>query len=581
VKASSRNLHLGFRRSALDSAMGRDLSALARLEFDVAIVGGGICGAAAAWDAAQRGLSVALLERGDFGEATSANSLKVVHGGIRYLQHLDLARVRESSRERSTLLRIASHLVTPMPVLVPTFGHGRQGPEALAAAFLLLNALTWDRNRGLGVGSRIPRARLLTRAEALERCPEIDCPSLTGAGVFWDGQLRNAPRLVWAFARTAARAGAVVANYCEVRNMVRRGNRVTGVTALDRLGGSEFDVRARVVINAAGPFAEQICIRSGIQPHPRIPLSRDLALVLARRPRGKEALAVQTTYRDPDAVLSRGSRHLFLVPWRDVTLVGVHSVIYRGDPDRLGVTPEEVQIFLDEVNLAAPWLSLEPSDVAMIYAGLLPIGASDLVGSNISFGKRASVIDNTVTDGIDGLVTAVANRFTTARGVAERAVDLAFRKLGRPTPPSRTAATPLHGAPSDSPAATARDVAQTAGGRLDREGAEQLAQNYGSAWPEVLHPVRDDPSLGETLGHSRFLRAEVVHSVREEMAQKLGDCVFRRTDIGTTGNPGRATLRECAQLMARELGWSPERLELEVEEVYTRFPRPSGGAGLG
>jgi glycerol-3-phosphate dehydrogenase len=542
--------------------MQRDPSALAAMEFDVVVVGGGICGAAAAWDAAQRGLSVALLERGDFGEATSANSLKVAHGGIRYLQHLDVARVRESSRERSALLRIAPHLVSPMPVLVPTFGHGMRGPEALAAAFLLLNALTPDRNRGLEEGSRIPRARLLSRAEALERCPEVDHPTLTGAGIFWDGQLRNPPRLVWEFVRTAAHAGAAVVNYCEVREVVHRGNRVIGVRALDRLSDSELDVRARVVINAAGPFAEQLDMRSGIQPHPRIPLSRDLALVLARRPGREEALALQTTYRDPDALLSRGARHLFLVPWRDVTLAGVHSVIYRGDPDCLSVTPEEVELFLDEINLAAPWLGLKTSDVAMIYAGLLPIGGSDLVGANVSFGKRASVVDNRLTDGMDGLVTAVANRFTTARGVAERAVDLAFRKLGRPVPASRTAATPLCGAPSD------------------REGAEQLGQNYGSAWPDVLRLVREDSSLGETLGQSPILRAEVVHGVREEMAQTLGDCVFRRTDIGTAGNPGQATLRQCAQLMARELSWSAVRQERELEETYARFPRRCEGAEL-
>jgi glycerol-3-phosphate dehydrogenase len=255
-------------------------------------------------------------------------------------------------------------------------------------------------------------------------------------------------------------------------------------------------------------------------------------------------------------------------------------VIYRGDPDGLTVAPEEVELFLDEVNLAAPWLSLEPSDVAMIYAGLLPIGASDLVGANVSFGKRASVVDNGLTDGIDGLVTAVTNRFTTARGVAERAVDLAARKLGRSIPPSRTAATPLYGAPSESPGELARDVARHAEGRLDREVAEQLAQNHGSAWPQVLRLVRDESSLGETIGHSRTLRAEVVHAVREEMAQALGDCVFRRTEIGTAGNPGQATLRECAQLMARELGWSAMRQERELEEVCTRFPRRCEGAEL-
>ncbi|HET9465582.1 MAG TPA: glycerol-3-phosphate dehydrogenase/oxidase [Gemmatimonadales bacterium] len=560
--------------------MQRDLSALGGLEFDVAVVGGGICGAAVAWDAAQRGLSVALLERGDFGEATSATSLKVAHGGIRYLQHLDLARVRESSRERSALLRVAPHLVSPMPVLVPAYGHGMQGPEALAAAFLLLNALTCDRNRGISGQCRVPRARVLSRAEALALCPEVDSAGLTGAGLFWDGQIRNPPRLVWEFVRTAGRAGAAAVNYCEVREIVLRGNRVVGVKALDRLTDSEFDVRARVVVNAAGPFAERLGVRSGIQPHSRIPLSRDLALVLARCPGRKEALALQTTYRDPDAFLSRGSRHLFLVPWRDVTLVGVHSAIYRGDPDCLRVTPEEVGLFLDEVNLAAPWLHLESSDVAMIYAGLLPIGANDLVGANVSFGKRASVVDNALTDRIEGLVTAVANRFTTARGVAERAVDLAARKLGRSVPPSRTAITPLYGAPSDSPGDLTRDVARHAVGRLDKDVVEQLAQNHGSAWPQVLHLVREESSLGETVGRSRTLRAEVVHAVREEMAQALGDCVFRRTDIATAGNPGQSTLRECAQLMARELGWSAMRQERELEEVYTRFPPRCEGAEL-
>jgi glycerol-3-phosphate dehydrogenase len=216
----------------------------------------------------------------------------------------------------------------------------------------------------------------------------------------------------------------------------------------------------------------------------------------------------------------------------------------------------------------------------MIYAGLLPIGANDLVGANVSFGKRASVVDNALTDRIDGLVTAVANRFTTARGVAERAVDLAARKLGRSVPPSRTATTPLYGAPGDSPGNLTRDVARHAEGRLDKDVAEQLAQNHGSAWPQVLHLVREEPSLGETVGRSRTLRAEVIHAVREEMAQALGDCVFRRTEIGTAGNPGQATLRECAQLMARELGWSAMRQERELEEVYTRFPPRCEGAEL-
>jgi glycerol-3-phosphate dehydrogenase len=189
--------------------MARALAALAGTEFDVVVVGGGITGAATAWDAAQRGLSVALLERGDFGGATSAESLKVVHGGVRYLQHLDVVRVRESSGERRALLRMAPHLVQPMPFVVPTYGHGMRGPEILGVAFALLNALTADRNRGItDPARRIPAAGIVSRSRVLEWFPEINKEGLTGAGVFYDGQLFNPPRLVWALVRTAARGVA-------------------------------------------------------------------------------------------------------------------------------------------------------------------------------------------------------------------------------------------------------------------------------------------------------------------------------------------------------------------------------------
>src|SRR6185312_6461503 len=194
--------------------MRRDLSALSTGEFDLLVVGGGICGAAAAWDAAQRGLSVALVERGDFSGATSAESLKVVHGGIRYLQHLDLPRVRESSRERSALLRIAPHLVHPFPFVVPAYGHGMRGPEALAAAFLAWAVLTADRNRGIpDPDRRVPRGRIVSRREVLDWFPQLEQKDLTGAGMFWDGQMYNPPRLVWSFVRSALRAGAVAANH--------------------------------------------------------------------------------------------------------------------------------------------------------------------------------------------------------------------------------------------------------------------------------------------------------------------------------------------------------------------------------
>ncbi|HEY7480816.1 MAG TPA: FAD-dependent oxidoreductase, partial [Gemmatimonadales bacterium] len=470
--------------------MARALAALAGREFDLLVVGAGITGAATAWDAAQRGLSVALLERGDFGGGTSAESLKVVHGGVRYLQHLDLVRVRESSRERRALLRMAPHLVHPMPFVVPTYGHGMRGPEILGAAFTLLNALTVDRNRGLTDPTRrVPAARIVSRGRLLQWFPEVNKEGLSGAGVFYDGQLFNPPRLVWAMVRTAARAGAAVANYCDVTTLLLKGGRVAGVKVRDRLGGDEFEVRARTVVNAAGPYAEALLMRSGVRAARSVPFSRDMALVLKRPFVNGRALALQTRYRDPSAVLTRGPRHLFLVPWRGRTLVGVNSLIWRDEPDSLRVTEAEVADFVSEIAEADPNLGLTMDDVALVMAGLLPVEKGDETSGNVSFGKRPLVVDNARQDGVQGLISAISNRYTVARGVAERAVDLVFRKLGRSVRPSRTAVTRIHGGDFFRFDDLVREVAAALPAGLDSSIADRVARDHGSAYGEVLRLV--------------------------------------------------------------------------------------------
>jgi glycerol-3-phosphate dehydrogenase len=553
--------------------MARALAALAGREFDVLVVGGGITGATTAWDAAQRGLSVALLERGDFGGATSAESLKVVHGGVRYLQHLDVVRVRESSRERRALLRMAPHLVQPMPFVVPAYGHGMRGPEILAAAFTILNLLTADRNRGLTDPSRrVPAAGIVSRARVLEWFPDINKDGLTGAGVFYDGQLFNPSRLVWAMVRTAARAGAAVANYCDVTALIMQGGRVTGARVEDRLSGEQFEVRARTVVNAAGPYAEALLVRSGVRAARSVPFSRDMALVLKRKFVNGRALALQTRYRDPSAVLTRGPRHLFLVPWRGKTLVGVNSLIWRDEPDSLRVTEAEVSDFVSEIAEADPKMGLTMDDVALVMAGLLPVEKGDEKGGNVSFGKRPLVVDNARTDNVQGLVSAISNRYTVARGVAERAVDLVYHKLGREMRRCRTEVTRIHGADFFRFADLVREVADALPQGLDRSIADRLARDHGSAYGEVLRLARERPELGVTIGRSDILRAEVVHAARNEMVCKLSDAAFGRTGIATAGDPGRAELEECADLVAAQLGWDTARRESELREVRDRIP---------
>ena len=222
--------------------MKRDLSTLAAESFDVLIIGGGAFGAAAAWDATIRGLKVALIEQSDFGSGASAECFKMVHGGIRYLQHADVRRLRYSCAQRSALLRIAPHLVTPLPIVIPTYGHGRQGKAFLAAGMLAYDTLTIGRNAGIRDPSRQIRGmELLSKTKVLELFPELEPRALTGGAVFEDGQMYNAARLVLAFVKSAVARGAIAANYTQALSFLWQGKRVCGVRARDCAAGSKAD----------------------------------------------------------------------------------------------------------------------------------------------------------------------------------------------------------------------------------------------------------------------------------------------------------------------------------------------------
>ncbi len=563
--------------------MKRDTSELARKEFDLVVVGGGIIGVCAAWDAAMRGISVALVEKHDFSHATSANHLKMVHGGIRYLQHLDLLRIRESCRERSALLRIAPHLVRPLPVVVPTSGHGKRGKEILSCGMFLYDMLTLDRNRGIGdPGRRIPRGRFLSQREVLEIFPGLDRGGLTGGAVFCDGQIYNPPRLALSFLRSAVGAGAVAANYLEVEGFLRRGGCVAGVKARDSLTGDRFEIRGKVTLNAAGPWAASLIEESlEIPVTPRPVFSRDACFVVRRRLSPEYALACQTRTRDADALFSRGARHLFAAPWRGYTLVGVWHGVHRGVPDAFKVTEEELQSFLDETNDAYPGLDLSRDDVTTVNAGLILFTENYRSAEGISFGKRSILWDHQAMHGIGGLVTLIGVRATTARGMAEKAVDLVVRKLGRSYPKCRTETTPIHGGRIEVFEDFLDHVLRRRPSTMDEDSMRALAHNHGSAYGEVFDLLEERSTWAERVGDSAVLEAEIVHGVRMEMARRLGDVVFRRTDLATAEVPGGEAIQTCARLMASELGWDEVRMQQEMDEVKRTILRSRTLEGSG
>jgi glycerol-3-phosphate dehydrogenase len=548
--------------------MKRDPRALAEPLWDLVVVGGGIHGACVAWEAVLRGLTVCLVEKGDFGAATSANTMKIVHGGLRYLQHADYRRMRESIRERRTLLRIAPHLVRPLPVVVPTHGHGWHGRQVLRAALLLNDLASHDRNAGLASGQHIPRGRTLSRRDCLRLVPGL-ASEVTGAALFHDAQVRNSERLLLAFLRSAAKAGAELANYVEVTALVADDCRGLRVMVTDHLTGEPHQLRARVVVNAAGPWAEQVLGRVGRPAHLGTPFAKAFNVVTRQLlPACAVALRTRHGSRDPDTLVRRDERLLFVVPWREQSLVGTWYQHHGAGPDEVRITEADVASLLQAVNDACPALALSLDDVRLVHTGLVPSAGTDAATGAPRLAKRGAIVDH-ATDGMAGMFTIIGVKYTTARLTAERAVDRVLERLGRRGPPSTSALVPLHGAEPDTLAGG--EIDETAVGHgcaVPGGGVARLRRTYGSAYGEVLAHLApaEDPADPAAL-----LAAEVRHAIRDEMAHSLSDVVFRRTELGAAGRLEPQVLAAAAAEAGAELGWSAARRRQEIGAVDARF----------
>jgi glycerol-3-phosphate dehydrogenase len=247
-------------------------------------------------------------------------------------------------------------------------------------------------------------------------------------------------------------------------------------------------------------------------------------------------------------------------------------VVYERHPDEVTVTAHDLESFIDEINWAYPSLNLTLDDVRMWNAGLVPFGINEPGATNLSYGKRSNMIDHRKTDGVEGLVTLIGIRYTTARADSAKAIDIAVSKLGKHAPGRDSSAIPIMGGDIPDFEAFVRDVTAKQRLGIDADVMRALAHNYGTRINDVLAYAEQQPELAETLGDSTVIKAEVVNAIRQEMAITLADIVFRRTDLATGGNPGDPALRECADLAARELGWTPEQRETQLREVYQRFP---------
>ncbi|XVU30474.1 glycerol-3-phosphate dehydrogenase/oxidase [Actinoplanes sp. CA-054009] len=521
------------------------LAALAGAELDVLVVGGGVVGAGCALDATTRGLAVGLVEARDFASGTSSRSSKLIHGGLRYLEMLDFALVREALRERGLLLtRLAPHLVRPVRFLYPLQHHAWERVYAGTGVTL------YDT---MALNGGLPRHRNLTRRGALRECPALKKDALIGALQYYDAQVDDARHTMF-LARTAAAYGAHVASRTEVVGFLREGERVTGVRVHDLEHDKTFDVRAQQVINATGVWTDDTQALVGERGQFHVRASKGIHLVVPRdRIQSKTGLILRTE-----------KSVLFVIPWGRHWIIGTTDTDWALDKAHPAASSTDIDYLLEHVNavLSTP---LSRTDVQGVYAGLRPL----LSGESESTSQLSR--EHTVGSPQPGLVVVAGGKYTTYRVMAKDAVDACVHNLGRSVPPSCTHDVPLLGADGFAALWNRRRVLATDSG-LHVARVEHLLGRYGTLVTEVLALIAADPDLAAPVeGAEDYLRAELVYAASHEGARHLEDVLTRRTRISIeTFDRGVAAAPIAASLVAGVLGWTKDQTEREVERYHLR-----------
>lgn len=465
--------------------------------YDLLVIGGGINGLGIAADAGARGLSVLLVDKGDFGGATTAASSRLIHGGLRYLQYGELSLVRESLHERGLLLRQRPHLVRPIRLLIPAFSGIGVPSWQLHAGLKLYDLLARD--------PAFPPSRYLSKAEVLRLEPGLSGGGLRSGFLYADGQIEFPERLCVELMRETEQTGGEALNYTRVASLRQQGSRVTGARLRDELTGRECDVEARITLNAAGPWVDAVNRLLPTPPPQLIGGTWGTHLILPLRPEGPRGHLYATAQRD--------GRPFFILPWDGRLLVGTTDVPFAGDPDRLAVQSWEVEYLLAETNRLFPAAAYTEADVQFTTIGIRPLPAGHPSGGATgAITRRHFLVDHGQREGLPGLASVVGGKLTTYRSLAEEVVDWCCRELGRPDLPCPTRALPAEGR-------------GRAGGSL----SPRSQQLYGPRAAEVEQLLRQRPDLAAPLAlESSVTAAEVVYAVRVERARTVEDVLQRR-----------------------------------------------------
>jgi len=497
--------------------------------FDLIIIGAGINGAGIARDASMRGLTVLLIDKADLSSGTTSFSTRLIHGGLRYLEHFEFGLIRESLRERENLLRIAPHLVKAIPILIPIYKRGTRGRTTIQAGMIAYDILSFDK--------KLPRHRMLKRVETQAQYPGLNPDGLVGAAVYYDCQVEFPERLVLENILSAKEHGAEVLTYTRVTKLE------DGVVEFVQEGHDVKIVSGNVVVNAAGPWVDRVLAHSETQR--LIGGTKGSHIVVDSFP-GAPSTAV---YVEAES----DHRPFFVIPWNHSYLIGTTDVRFENDLDEVSSEMWEVDYLLTETNRVFPDAHLQRSNVCYTYSGVRPLPfTSDEDARKIT---RRHFIREDI--GNRNLLSIIGGKLTTYRSLAEECLDLVFQKLGRKAPPCQTCEIPLPGALD----LTLPDT------KLPEAVTRRLERIYGSRTRLLLDLCRDRPGLAKPFNKAGdALSAEVVFSFENELAQTLSDCLLRRTMLGLNRDLAIGDDEVAAEIGKHFLGWSNERAQQELSD---------------
>ena len=520
---------------------GERLARLREEQFDVLVVGGGITGAGIARDAAMRGLKTALVERDDFASGTSSRSSRLVHGGVRYLEHGHLHLVFESSRERRTLLRIAPHLVRPLRFTWPVYRDARVPLWKLGAGLFIYDALAVFRN--------VKGHRLLTAKETWGEEPALSRLNLVGGASYYDASTDDA-RLTLANVIAAEELGCAAVNHAAVVRLIRERERIVGAIVRDDGDEAEVSVRARVVVNATGPWTDTLRAMDGDARAHAVRATKGVHIAV---PRERLATHAALTLLSPI-----DGRVMFALPSTSTTIVGTTDTPTDEVPDRVRASREDVEYLLAAANHFFPAARLTPADVVAAWAGIRPLVASGFTGDP----ARASR-EHRIDQSASGMISVSGGKLTTYRSMAAEVVDVVEGSLGRRRRRAKTNAVPLPGGDVRSFDEALRAAELEVG---DSAVARRLVEAHGSRWREVAALTTAEPALARRIVRELpYLLAEVVYAVECEMAMTLSDILVRRLHLAfEVADHGRSAARVATAILAGRLGWDNARARSEI-----------------